>query len=280
VVNLFTRLLIGCCVLKVGSPRGFRQWYYDDLEPWVHYVPVKADLSDLCDKIAWSAANGDECEKIAARGQAFALERDYDSEIATAVRRLCEADIAGRLRTNLDSERASADKRLHLFLDPAEDRLAIPLRHGAGTRGGAERPPTHRVAGQVEDRPNHRGGIARRDSDAAIRDCPIELGPGRGAGHHWPAARQHAGELRRHHQVGGVGALRQQMDVGQVEQLVEPLGRLHRQQMHARAAGERRLEPRARRAGAGQHQRDAGRGKRAANSISVSTPCFSPIAPA
>jgi len=88
---------------QVESPRGFRQWYYDDLEPWVHYVPVKGDLSDLRDKIGWSAANGDECEKIAARGRAFALERDYDFEIAAAIRRLCEAEAEGRLRTRLDT---------------------------------------------------------------------------------------------------------------------------------------------------------------------------------
>src|SRR5262249_94404 len=44
--NLFTRLLLGCCVIKVASPFGFRQRYYDDLVEWRHYVPVKSDMSD------------------------------------------------------------------------------------------------------------------------------------------------------------------------------------------------------------------------------------------
>ena len=27
--NLFCRLLLGCCIIKVQSPGNFRQWYYD-----------------------------------------------------------------------------------------------------------------------------------------------------------------------------------------------------------------------------------------------------------
>ena len=45
--GLFTKLLMGCCVIKVGSPFGYRQWYYEKLRPWEHYAPVAADLSDL-----------------------------------------------------------------------------------------------------------------------------------------------------------------------------------------------------------------------------------------
>ena len=42
--TFFTRLLMGCCVIKVASPFGYRQWYYGDLVPWRHYVPVAADM--------------------------------------------------------------------------------------------------------------------------------------------------------------------------------------------------------------------------------------------
>ena len=45
--GLFCSLLGASCVLKVASPQGFRQWYYDGLEPWVHFIPVRPDLSDL-----------------------------------------------------------------------------------------------------------------------------------------------------------------------------------------------------------------------------------------
>jgi hypothetical protein len=101
--NLFTRLLMGCCVLKVASPSGYRQWYYGDIEPWKHYVPVKADLSDLRSQIMWCRSNLEECRRIAASGQAFAMARDYETEIASGIRRVCEALKSGTLCADLAS---------------------------------------------------------------------------------------------------------------------------------------------------------------------------------
>jgi hypothetical protein len=98
--NFFTRLLMGCCVLKVASPLGFRQWYYSDLAAWTHYVPVKSDLSDLKHQIVWCRENSDECSRIAANGQAFAIARTYDVEIDAVVRRLCKVFKDGTLRAN------------------------------------------------------------------------------------------------------------------------------------------------------------------------------------
>jgi hypothetical protein len=82
--NLFTRLLLGCCVIKVGSLRGYRQWYYHALRPFEHFVPVAADLSDLVEKIEWCRAHEGECEKIAAAGRALALTLGYEREMAAA----------------------------------------------------------------------------------------------------------------------------------------------------------------------------------------------------
>jgi Glycosyl transferase family 90 len=99
--NFFTRLIMGCCVLKVASPLGFRQWYYSDLEAWTHYVPVRPDLSDLEDQIVWCRNNANECSAIAANGQAFAVARSYDAEIDSGVRRLAKAFKDGMLRPDL-----------------------------------------------------------------------------------------------------------------------------------------------------------------------------------
>lgn len=96
--NLFTRLLMGCCVLKVASAAGYRQWYYGDLKPWVHYVPVAADLSDLRDIIAWCRARPAECRSIAAQGQALALSRDFATEMAAARANLAHDIRERRLR--------------------------------------------------------------------------------------------------------------------------------------------------------------------------------------
>lgn len=86
--NLFIRLLYGCCVIKVASPLGFRQWYYDRLVPWQHYVPVAADLSDLVERIEWCRSNPDECRSIAKAGQALAMGMTRAAEITRAVARI------------------------------------------------------------------------------------------------------------------------------------------------------------------------------------------------
>ncbi|HZP20408.1 MAG TPA: glycosyl transferase family 90 [Bauldia sp.] len=86
--NLFTRLLLGCCVIKVASPQGYRQWYYGDLVPWRNFVPVKSDMSDLMEKIDWCRRNLAECEAIAAAGRRLAMEMTFAREIARGVETL------------------------------------------------------------------------------------------------------------------------------------------------------------------------------------------------
>ena len=91
--NLFIRLVYGCCVIKVASPFGYRQWYYDDLRPWEHFIPVAADLSDLLEKIDWCRRHPGECRAVASRGQALALAMTPERER----RRTIEAIAAGRI---------------------------------------------------------------------------------------------------------------------------------------------------------------------------------------
>ncbi len=86
--NLFIKLLFGCCVIKIGSRFGYRQWYYDDLHAWEHYVPVAADLTDLREKVAWCRSHDRECAEIAERGQAFAMGMTFDGEMRKAAQRI------------------------------------------------------------------------------------------------------------------------------------------------------------------------------------------------
>ena len=76
--NFFTRLLFGCCVLKVASRYGYRQWYYDRLQPWKHFVPLAADLSDLAEKLDWVKRNDAACRDIAQHGRAVAMALTLD----------------------------------------------------------------------------------------------------------------------------------------------------------------------------------------------------------
>lgn len=46
-------------------------WYQPLLKPWVHYVPIKSDLSDLMEKIHWCKLHDDKCKSIAANAVEF-----------------------------------------------------------------------------------------------------------------------------------------------------------------------------------------------------------------
>jgi hypothetical protein len=85
---LFCGLLSGSCVLKVESEHGFRQWYYDQLKPWIHYVPVSADLSDMDDVVAWVISHDDDARAIGAAGQAFAEAMTFERAMQEAGERL------------------------------------------------------------------------------------------------------------------------------------------------------------------------------------------------
>jgi hypothetical protein len=80
--GFFDKLLMGLCVLKVSSP--FQQWFYRWIQPWVHYVPVAADLSDLLEKIEWCRSHDQEAREIGERAQAFALKHTFSDAVAIA----------------------------------------------------------------------------------------------------------------------------------------------------------------------------------------------------
>lgn len=81
---LFQKLLSGSVVLKVASPNNFRQWYYDDLIPWVNFVPIDSDMSDLVEKIHWLHKHDDEARKIGENGAILANELSYERELNRA----------------------------------------------------------------------------------------------------------------------------------------------------------------------------------------------------
>lgn len=97
--GLLEKLLMGATVMKVGSAFGYRQWYYDRLQPWVHYAPVAFDLSDLDAVMAHLSANPDEAERIAAQGRAFAESLEVERELAEAQKRIEAALIRAEVST-------------------------------------------------------------------------------------------------------------------------------------------------------------------------------------
>ncbi len=88
---LLEKLIMGSTILKIGSAFGYRQWFYDRLKPWQHYVPVRADLADFEETLAWLFAHPAEAEAIARNGQVLAADIRYETEMPAAERRLEEA---------------------------------------------------------------------------------------------------------------------------------------------------------------------------------------------
>ena len=79
--NLFHRLLMGNCVLKVDSQIGFSQWYYHRLRPYENYVPIKKDLSNLREQIDWVLHHDDEAREIARAGQKLAENLTWEAVV-------------------------------------------------------------------------------------------------------------------------------------------------------------------------------------------------------
>jgi len=86
--SLFLKLLSGSPVLKVASELNYRQWYYHHLRPWINFVPVANDLSDIMEKIAFLEAHPEVAHTIARNAKLMAQGLTYESQIdvaATAV---------------------------------------------------------------------------------------------------------------------------------------------------------------------------------------------------
>lgn len=66
------RLLSGSVSFKQESDE--IQYFYSALKPFVHYVPIKNDMSDLVEKIHWAKGHDEECRAIAETGRKFALQ--------------------------------------------------------------------------------------------------------------------------------------------------------------------------------------------------------------
>jgi hypothetical protein len=75
--RLSYELSSGSVVLLADSK--WKMWYSDILKPYVHYVPVKGDLSDLLDVIEWCKTNDSKCKEIATNAREF-----YDKYLGTA----------------------------------------------------------------------------------------------------------------------------------------------------------------------------------------------------
>jgi hypothetical protein len=92
--GLFQKLLSGSPILKVTSAGGYRQWYYDRLNPWQHYVPVATDMSDLVEKAEWLQSHDQEARAIGAAARVLAQSMTIDTELRSSVDTVTAAIVA------------------------------------------------------------------------------------------------------------------------------------------------------------------------------------------
>lgn len=67
--RLSIELAMRSVVLIPSTP--WKLWYSHLLEPYVHYVPVRADLSDLVERVKWCKEHDKECKQIAENAYVF-----------------------------------------------------------------------------------------------------------------------------------------------------------------------------------------------------------------
>lgn len=67
--RLSYELSMGSVLLIVDSK--YKLWFRHLLKPWVHYVPIKEDLSDIFEIIKWCRNNDNKCKEIANNAKIF-----------------------------------------------------------------------------------------------------------------------------------------------------------------------------------------------------------------
>ena len=78
-------------VLQLGRPllmadRPYREWYFNDLIPMKHFVPIKEDLSDLIDKIKYLNEHPEICEQIVNNAKDFCKEHFGEKKYLEALK--------------------------------------------------------------------------------------------------------------------------------------------------------------------------------------------------
>ncbi|MEK6733898.1 MAG: glycosyl transferase family 90 [Pseudomonadota bacterium] len=90
------------------------QWYYTALKPYVNYVPLKHDLTDIFEQINWMKSHDDEVHKIALNAHEFVANNlmpdDIDKQIVILLKNFAKIQ---------------ENKQISATLVPAEDIISV-----------------------------------------------------------------------------------------------------------------------------------------------------------
>lgn len=65
------RLLSNSCVFKQQSEE--IQWFYKYLKPYVHFIPIEEEFTDVVEQVKWAKNNDEQCKKIAQNATDFVM---------------------------------------------------------------------------------------------------------------------------------------------------------------------------------------------------------------
>jgi hypothetical protein len=87
--GLIQKLRLGCCIFFVEGE--WNSWFERYLQPWVHYIPVRADLADFEQRAQEARQDPAQAESIARNGRALALSLDFAGQMSQAAAAIATA---------------------------------------------------------------------------------------------------------------------------------------------------------------------------------------------
>ena len=90
------------------------EWFYSSLTPYIHYVPLKNDLTDIFEKIEWMENNDTTLQEISINAQNFIknelMPKNIDAHMSIILNKYATIQ---------------KDKKIHITLDPAEEAISM-----------------------------------------------------------------------------------------------------------------------------------------------------------
>ena len=96
-------------ILLVNS--NWKIWFSNMIKPYVHYVPVKSDLSDIYDQIKWCKENDEKCKQIATNSKVF-----YDTY-------LCKKGILDYMQKIMIDIKNETGFYLYNYISPLDNQI-------------------------------------------------------------------------------------------------------------------------------------------------------------
>jgi hypothetical protein len=108
------------------------QWFYAALTPYIHYLPIQKDLSDLVQKIEWARVHDAEVWEMTQRAQEFARQNlmyeDHYLYLFLVLQKLASFEEIDFTETDRDSHWKCIQYRKRLALEKSLRKIS-PFFH-------------------------------------------------------------------------------------------------------------------------------------------------------